>query len=166
MTSLRQRIVRFGGTALFLLATGAWASSRFQVGYDSQQIHSMKWTVFLIDQGQGGTTALRPNDLVAFETRNIPGFPDGVRFVKQVRAAAGDRVQVVMDRVLINALEVGRLDVTMVAQLGVDPRRFALDRTLALGEYFVMGTEPKSYDSRYYGVISSADVIGPAWGLW
>jgi conjugal transfer pilin signal peptidase TrbI len=166
MTTWRQRAVRFGSAALLLVAGSAWASSRFSVGYDHQRAHSLRWTVFLIDKGHGGSAELRRDDLVVFETRQTPGFPDGIRFVKHVRAASGDRVQVHDGVVTVNAEEVARLEPTMVGKLGGDVSRFALSHTLAHGEYFVMGTESGSYDSRYYGVISAGQVVGRAWGVW
>jgi type IV secretory pathway protease TraF len=39
-------------------------------------------------------------------------------------------------------------------------------RQLDFGEYFVVGTHPRSFDSRYFGPIAETSIIGRAHALW
>ena len=40
-----------------------------------------------------------------------------------------------------------------------------VEEIIPTNKYFLMGTNPKSYDSRYYGYIDEKDIIGVTYGL-
>lgn len=92
-------------------------------------------------------------------------LPHGVPILKQIGAAASQWVCVHEQAV--------RIDGAVTAMvLTHDARRRPLSvwrqcRPLADGELFLLGdTNPASFDSRYFGPIPAADVLGVARPLW
>ncbi len=92
-------------------------------------------------------------------------LPPAVPLVKPVAAIAGDRVCAMGAAIRIN-------DRVIVRRLRHDGRGRPLPwwsgcRTLRAGELFLLGTRrPDSFDSRYFGPVSGAGVVGTARFLW
>ena len=172
----------FIGQCLIFLALivglGWWFSTRYEIGI-AQGKPCMRGRVYLIERRIGGRAEkFQRGDLIVFRTdrRTMPWYQPGTRFLKLVRGVPGDRVQ-------INAA--GKLEITgpdyrfesalepQVVQLlaqqrgkmaagksGPPPVDFTADYRLAPEEYFVMGTLPDSYDSRYWGTVRLSQVVG------
>lgn len=88
-------------------------------------------------------------------------YPPGTRFVKLIVGGPGDLVIVGVDETTVNGRRVaGPLD--SAARLKVEPSAFERTFILGAGDYFVVGTRPHSYDSRYWGVVHADQFIGPA----
>jgi len=107
------------------------------------------------------------NDLIAFvaDARAWPYRP-GMRFVKLVVGIPGDQVEIDgacqgmvtgPDYATAFVLEEPVLDV-----LGKECRDLAGWYEIPPGHFFVVGTLPDSYDSRYWGLVAPGQVIGRA----
>lgn len=83
---------------------------------------------------------------------------DGDRFIKRIAANDGDRVCADGDAIRINDRTVGH----RAAQdsHGRALPRWSGCRVLSGGEVFLMGDTPDSFDSRYFGPVSAADIEG------
>jgi len=92
-------------------------------------------------------------------------LPSGIPLLKRIGAVAPQRVCVDGASVRID-------DVAVAAVMRVDGRGRSLlawpqCRRLVRGELFLLsGTNPASFDSRYFGPIRAPDVIGSAQPLW
>jgi len=82
----------------------------------------------------------------------------GKRWMKRIVGVPGDRILVKDNEVYINGQSVGR---------GFDVDRYGqrielagLPDIIPHGEYYVALPHPRSFDSRYYGLIRQADILG------
>ncbi len=91
--------------------------------------------------------------------------PENVPLVKRVAGAAGDRICAAGAALTVNGRRVAM-------RRAIDGQGRAMPwwqgcRTLKAGEYFLlMADVPDSFDGRYFGITSSADLIGKARLLW
>ena len=137
--------------------------------YQIQMRDQASWphhTVFLVKKG----ALPERGELVAFRMRQVyvdrihpqgrprPQIPVGNVWMKRVMGMPGDRVEVHGTQVFINehliAEGFGR------DRFGTPIELAPFAGPIAQGEYYVALPHPKSFDSRYYGTISQADVIG------
>lgn len=148
-----------------------WFSSRYEIGL-VQGEPCLPGRLYLIDRQARG---FRHGDVIVFRTdgRTSPPYQPGSRFLKKVRGLPGDRVVVtpagkvhVLGRgyYFASALE-PRVVELLVNRLKKDGD-FTADYPVNPGCYFVMGTLPDSYDSRYWGLVCGGQVAGKAWALW
>ncbi|WP_092788132.1 S26 family signal peptidase [Rhodospira trueperi] len=92
-------------------------------------------------------------------------LPAGVPLIKRVAAVAGDHVCAIGSAVVLHTL-------TVVRRLDADAAgrplpRWSGCRRLADGEVFLlMADAPDSFDSRYFGSVPSASVMGRLVPLW
>ena len=107
---------------------------------------------------------LQRGTFAAFVTHGEMGHGfDGQLIVKMVAGLPGDWVEVKQDVLYVNGKRIGGLD--LLQKLGKPPG--ALDRvaTVPPGFVFVIGTEPRSYDGRYWGFLPDSEIIGSAYPL-
>lgn len=87
--------------------------------------------------------------------------------IKKVGAVAGDHVVITNNLLYINGREIGPLDVADKAakRLGVSVASFAKDEIVPKGKLFMIGTKPRTFDSRYWGDVTVGSVVGKAYPL-
>ena len=140
-----------------------YLSDRVRIGYDGQDIPCLPWRVFV---AWLGAPAL-PDQLVAFRSVGIaPVLPDGTVIVKRVAAVAGDRIRIADGVLYVNDVERAHFSPNTLRALKKSADAFDRSYVLGAGELLVLGDSPVSYDSRYWGPISSSQVMGRAWGVW
>ena len=137
--------------------------SRYGIGISDELKQSMNQSVFLIDRGD--RVALR-GDYVIFElVEPLRHWPRGTRFVKRVEGIAGDVVEVAADVTRVNGVAVaGELDVLGILRQPASD--FERTEVVPTGYLFVVGEQAASFDSRYWGWVSTRQVIGKGYGLW
>ena len=130
----------------------------YRVGLDLAEIRCLPWRVYIVEFDREAPAAL--GSYVAFVPRNgLMGKSFEGRLVgKQVAGVAGDRVVVKNDFAWVNGRPVGQL--ILNAKLGKGPGSFDRDETVPAGKVFVVGTEPRSYDGRYWGFVDKHDIVG------
>ncbi|SBV92688.1 conjugative transfer signal peptidase TraF [Telmatospirillum sp. J64-1] len=95
----------------------------------------------------------------------IRGYlPAGVPLIKRIAAVAGDDVCAFDGTIIVNGDIVARQ--RKVDRAGRSLPRWNECRELAQGEFFVLTKAPDSFDSRYFGPVTSARVIGRLAPLW
>ena len=143
-------------------AAGHYVSSHYRIAFDQQTIRCLPWWSYLIVLG----VVPERYDLVAFESGTAqPMFPAGTVLVKRLVGVPGDRIEVEAGEVRVNGEILAYLSHEVLAQLGRSSFDFDARFVLRDGEYFVLGEAPLSYDSRYWGPVHRADVIGRARGV-
>jgi conjugal transfer pilin signal peptidase TrbI len=103
----------------------------------------------------------RPGDLVFWPPQGALGYVHQEFVLKMVAARAGDHVQVHDGSVSVN----GRVVATGLPLATVyrrTPAQFERDNVVAPGHVFVMGTNPNSDDSRYWGDLDVKALAGSA----
>jgi len=155
------------GALVFLILYGlfGWFGHRFLLGHDNQNVLCLagnhRW--YLIDRQQRHLT---PGDLVAYrsDAKMAPEIPLGTLVVKRVEATEGDAVDFEVRGLRIQG---------QMHPLRYPHRERLKDRALPIGTrlmvppgaVWVMGDHPRSFDSRYFGPIEDAEIIGVAYAL-
>jgi conjugal transfer pilin signal peptidase TrbI len=148
-----------------VLSLGAYLGDRFHLGIDDQKELCLpgdhRW--FLIDRHDQN---IWRGDLVAFQSdeRMAPWFPHGRVVVKIATGVTGDRVQVDADHTVINRIAISN-GLALSERLGKTPTDFTRLDTVPASAYWVTGTHPKSFDSRYWGFVYERQIIGKAYAL-
>ena len=91
-------------------------------------------------------------------------LPGGIPLIKRVAAVAGDDVCAFDGAIVVNGGIFARQ--RKVDRAGRSLPRWTECRALAGGEFLLLGDAPDSFDSRYFGPVSSARVIGRLAPLW
>ena len=105
--------------------------------------------------------------LVAFRTddRMMPWYSPGAIFIKQVAALPGDRVDVDEQGMRVNGQTV--TDTLLLTDtLNKPVEAFARSEAVQPGRYWVLGTSPDSFDSRYWGPIRRDQIVGTAMAVF
>ncbi len=129
----------------------------FIIGLDCQNVRSLPHKVYII----------KKSDFIAFysDNRMTEYFPAGSIFIKKVVARQGDIVNTNGRKFYVNGKFIGE---AMQYDLKGNPVEFVKfnNYRLKAGEYFVIGTNKFSYDSRYWGLVYENQIIGPAFPLF
>jgi len=142
--------------ALVMLALRVWVAAPLTVVSDSMEPTVLQGSIVLVHSAAPSLDSLTVGQLVVFRSPE-----DGERTLKRVAGAAGQTL----------AIRDGALyvDGALIAEQYVDSRQtdgtFFHRVTVPAGHLFVLGdNRAKSIDSRDYGFIPIADVIGTV--LW
>lgn len=142
-----------------------YAHSRYVIAANSTASNCLQSKYFIVDTWDQDVSA---GELAAFQM-NIenPLYPVGKKWIKQVVATEGMTVNVTPNETTISNGRIikNSMEHTM-AYLKVAPKDIKAVTTLKAGELFMMGDTRTTYDSRYWGPIKQADVIGKAYALF
>lgn len=87
-------------------------------------------------------------------------FTDQFEVIKLVAAVAGDRWVIEHDQLYLNGELWGELH--LMSSLGAPAGSLDGEGVIAEGHVFVLGTNPSSYDSRYWGPLPTENITGYA----
>ncbi|WP_244107637.1 MULTISPECIES: signal peptidase I [Burkholderia] len=160
-TSLPLRNLVLGGVAVLACVGMHWAVTSGKVPriyFEAQAVACLPWDFYLPNAPKHG--AVHRGDVVRFRARGItPMFRDGTPMAKIAAGLPGDRIAIRRDRLYINGLYWGSVSRGLFyykKPSGYFDREF----TILPGQIFVLGTEPRSFDSRYWGPIKDDQVDG------
>lgn len=146
------------------VAAGEVVSDRFRLAYDSADEPCLPYRIYAVDLSQRAPSR---GDLVVFDASAVTSrFGETPSFTKLVAGLPGDRVRITAEGAWVNGVFVGALSPTVLERAELTARGVAREWTLAENEMFVVGTEPRAFDSRYYGPVPLTSVKGIAWALW
>jgi len=151
----RQRAVL---VALAIGAAGWVFNSRFGLFLDVAPTRCMPEWLYL---GYPMSRGLERGDVVSFraDSRMMFDLMTGQRIAKIVAAMPGDHVSSTAAGVFINGRKAAeRHDHSLSRLAALGQRPIDVERVLQAGEIFVLGSLPRSFDSRYWGVMPVARV--------
>lgn len=149
------------GSALAFLVVGSGVTAfrqQYRIGLDIDPVRCLPQHVYWVKLQPPGI--VRRGAVVAFVAPHglmLPRF-DGKMIAKEVAGLPGDHIVVKNDRAYVNGAFVGQL--ILNAKLGRGPGGFDRDQIVPPGKVFLLGTLPRSYDSRYWGFLDQSRLIG------
>lgn len=159
----RRRFLRnsvIGILVAFIVAIATVNAFRqdYRIGIDLSSVRCLPWRVYFITYGQ--PTELKRGDYVAFvPTNGLMGEHfEGKTVGKMVVGLPGDKLVVRNNIAYIGDRLIGEL--VLAEKLGKKPGDFDRVETVPPGKILVVGTEPRSYDGRYWGFLDQKLIIG------
>ncbi|HIF9538236.1 TPA: signal peptidase I [Photobacterium damselae] len=130
---------------------------------DTQKEKCLPYTYYIFIKGVSENKRGR---IYSFKSKNIPLFEDGSNFGKLLLAKEGDLITINKDGLFVNDHLISKESLVHATKLKKEASSFYTSYTIPKGKLFMYGTEPKSYDSRYYGLIDSKSLTGRLIPLW
>jgi signal peptidase I len=110
-----------------------------------------------------GFSEPKRGDVVVFNAPNS----QGINYVKRITALPGDRVAINHSQLLINGLPVTEPYLNPDQSHATAQTTEMPERVIADGELFVLGdNRNNSNDSRFFGTVPRASLIGRVMGIW
>lgn len=137
----------------------------FRVGIDPQAKRCMPSTIYLLDMR---TWHPQTGDIVSYRTHGLePWVKDGTIFTKLIFAKPGDVVQVNQHEVT-NGEKNLEIDLSehVLSKIGLSSAAARREWRLGPDEYFLVGTLPNAFDSRYTGPVKRSQIMAKALPLW
>lgn len=143
---------------LLYLATGQMVDKlkkHVLVAFDQQRYGCLPWGFYT---GFYGSEGAKRGDLLAFKAKSLAPLPDGATVIKLAAGQAGDVVEIKGGVLTINGRVMGDL---RYGARRLNKPITAWDKRYTIGpnEYFMLGSEYRSYDSRYFGVIKGEHIV-------
>lgn len=165
---LEERLIWFRKVliaTLVMVAAGLWFASHYRVGFDKQTYTCIGASLLIIDITD--RTPVR-DAVFAYRAKNAaPVYPDGTLMAKYVRGMPGDTVTITEEGEITVGEHYRTRGMPYIANLPEEKRKtFAGKKTLAKGEFWMMGTSPRSFDSRYWGTIRDDQIVGRAYVIF
>ncbi len=88
-----------------------------------------------------------------------------VDLIKTIKAVAGDRLEVLNNKIFINNIEVGHYNLEKQNLYNLQQIE---NQIIPEGYYFVLGKDEDSFDSRYkeFGLVRETNIRGKVVGIW
>ena len=152
--------------ALVILAScllGAWLPGRITVATSASLDHR----VFLL---RPVPAQIETNDYLVFRHHDLAQVRQGLnanreRMIKRVGCRPGEWLRVDAEhRFTCNGRPLGQAHAT--DSQGRPLPQFTHNGPVPAGQLFLVGTHPRSYDSRYFGFVDTRDILHQALPLW
>jgi len=148
-----------------IVSIGAAYFSSHHIGIDNQGITCLPYRVYIIDIKD---KSVKRNGYVNFvmDDRGAPFFKNGQPFIKKVIGVPGDKVDVTAKGLFINGKFIKQFNQHVLSIIKKKTGKQVAQRerhiVLAKGEYWGFGSNPRSFDSMYWGRIYQRQVTGIA----
>jgi conjugative transfer signal peptidase TraF len=165
--STRRRTLLISALSVMAVSTASFVTPSYQLRYNASASAPLGWYLIVPPQDLpvGVFVLARLPTAAAALADQRHYLPQGVPILKRVAAMRGEAVCAVADGITIDQVLVAR---TLVQDSKGRPlQRWTGCRRLASDEFFLLNTDNvASFDSRYFGPLRRADVIGKASPLW
>lgn len=159
---------KLAGSALLVLIALA-AIFNVRLGFGAQTVDCIDGFVHLVRFNT--PASINKNDYIVFVAPDhMGGKFKGHLVIKKVGAVAGDTIRVDNGKLYVNDTFVNQVEgeVTFKAAkfLGVSEASFNRTETVPSGYVLAIGTKPRSYDGRYWGILPISNVVGTAYQVF
>lgn len=144
------------------------AAFNLRVGVPLQDITCLPYKYMLLHQVKP-TAPIKRGEYITFQPQEnrMTALFNGQFVTKMVGAVAGDTIRVTKGVLYINEKEFANLDIAekAAAALHTDVAKFERTAVVPDGYLFMVGTLPRSFDSRYWGFLPISEVVGTAYPI-
>lgn len=144
-----------------------WFRCNFQLGVDPQRNQCLpEHSVYLISKHKSFEDMKR-GELYAFKSMNMqPFFSDDITVVKIMVALPGDLVEIKENTdIFVNGNKISD-GLFLAEKLSIPIGSFIGKKVLGKDEFWFLGKTKESFDSRYWGSVNYAQIIGKAYPLF
>ena len=164
----KQIIIAICLTALIVVGvlTSFYLKTRYILAIDPQQITCLDGHVFVVDKKK---YVPKVGEIFAFTAPKTvsPVYEPGTRMIKRIVAGPGDTVRITPDETIyINDQAVNKGLWHLQGLQQEKKARFFGQQKLKDGEWWFMGDSDWSFDSRYWGVVRTEEIIGEAYVIF
>lgn len=134
--------------------------ARYQLAFDGQTYERcLPFWIFGVEREEI-KGAIKVNELIRFVPERDRGqkIVEGSSITKLVLAKEGDRIKIEQDKLYINNRFFSKLH--LIKALKAKEGDFDTEYTIPKGKFFVGGTSPGSFDSRYWGLVDRKEIKG------
>ncbi|MCR6574441.1 signal peptidase I [Campylobacter insulaenigrae] len=160
MNKISSRLIKIFllGTILFLV--GGFFVNYFGKSYGLGIVKSKSISEYIVIYKRDISKENSFKDKIVYFTfpKDTPYYKKNEKFAKYVRCEAGDVLSTSYLNYYCNGKFLGSALTTDSKNNKVD--NFVFNGIIPEGKYFVLGTHPKSYDSRYWGFIDKELIKG------
>lgn len=151
------------GFAVTVIATVT--AINFSLVLDIQRNTSMDWRFYLKQPLNG---ELRRYDLISFNAHEnvMFGNAPGALIGKMIVGLPGDSIEIKNELVYVNGVEIVGINPDFYHLFNKEVGSLDTHYELLSDQYFVLGTTPRSLDSRYWGPIKREWIDGRLLGLF
>lgn len=154
----QKELITAGTVVAMLGAVGLVFNTQYGMFLDIAETRCLPEHLYL---GYPREAELKRGDVVSFKAndRIMFNIMTGKRIAKVVAGMQGDHVVSNSSGLFINGKFIAKRHPTSLKNLAAKGKKpVDMDRVLATGELVVIGTLPRSFDSRYWGVLPASTV--------
>lgn len=142
-----------------------WLAVNWHLSVDIQKVQCLPYEYYLVHQGL--PEHFERGTIYRYRAVGLgPVISDGTPLGKIAAALPGDTVDVNARGVFINGHLWGPINPLVLKKTGKTLAQITAHYVVPPGKLLMLGTLPRSYDGRYWGLISETQVLGKAWPLW
>lgn len=163
--SFKEKLKRILGYGAFsCVAIALFLQGSYRIGFDVQRIvgdpSCLPEAIYLIDYRVKRAPVVGDYVVAIMpETGESVGAKKGTKIIKKVIGVPGDKIKVSGLDFWVNGEHAGRLWLAKSIP-GKKPGDFDNEHQLGENEFFLVGTEKESFDSRYWGALDGSQIIG------
>ncbi|TXH34438.1 MAG: hypothetical protein E6Q94_04705 [Burkholderiaceae bacterium] len=154
----RRELITAGTVVVMLGSAGLFFNTQYGMFLDMAETRCLPEHLYL---GYPRDAELKRGDVVSFKAndRIMFNIMTGKRIAKVIAGMPGDHVVSNSSGLFINGKFIAKRHPTSLKNLAAKGKQpVDIDRVLAPGELVVIGTLPRSFDSRYWGVLPASTV--------
>lgn len=151
--------------AIVFILFFTWLQSSWHLNVAPQEIKCLPQSYFLVRQS--APDQIERGKIYTYRSKGLaPLLPDNVNMGKVAAGVPGDVVRTAADGIYINGVKWGDLNPIVLEKAGIKAESLYGEYTIPGGKYLMLGTLPRSYDGRYWGLVERSQFIGRAYPLW
>lgn len=143
----------------------SWLQDSWHLNVAPQEIRCLPESFFLVKQEM--PEVVERGKVYTYRSKGLaPLLPDNVNMGKIAAGVPGDLVKVDASGISVNGVFWGPLNPIVIEKAGLQAEALYTEYRIPEGKYLMLGTLPRSYDGRYWGLVEKSQFIGRAYPLW
>lgn len=139
-------------------------NKHYSIGMDLSSVSSNDHVFFTIKKNESEMVDLKKGDYVAFDSSFLaPIVKKNMTVIKQIKGLPNDKILVKDGLVYVNGELVAEIHSNSLKKLGKPKNGFDREEVVPENHIFVIGSHPRSYDSRYWGFYEVKGKVGRAY---